>query len=241
MGVLIKSNHEKVMFDVGDIENIKMEVGQIDTDTIPGISHDEGGCGVPEDSWPKQKQKQKKKEMITDEDWEEPDPTGESALPLSKIKKIFKMDSDHKGVSAASVFTAAIATELFVQYLTEQAGLMAKSNKRKTITFKDYSDSISKVPRLNFLSNVVQQSQPSKDKINSAKRGHKKDHENTVILDKNQSTLPFNKAQKQKETTELENNINTDKQRAKYMDETADNPDIDVYSNNDDNDIDMDI
>lgn len=89
------------------------------------------------------------------EDEDEDEPTGTSVLPLSRIKKIFKTDPDHVSASEAAVFTTAIATELFIQYFTEQASLIARSEKRKKLQYKDFSAAVSNIEQLYFLSDTV--------------------------------------------------------------------------------------
>ncbi|KAI5955786.1 DPB3 [Candida jiufengensis] len=77
------------------------------------------------------------------------------SLPLSKIKKIFKMDLDYAGASSSAVYTTGLATELFVQYFVEQASLLAKMDKRKKIQYKDFSNAVSSHDSLNFLSDTI--------------------------------------------------------------------------------------
>ncbi|KAI3403873.2 DPB3 [Candida oxycetoniae] len=95
---------------------------------------------------------------------ENQDPTSSSSdqmsLPLSKIKKIFKMDAEYTGASQGAVYTAGIATELFVQYLVEQASLLAKMDKRKKIQYKDFANAVSSHDALNFLSDTVPRTHP---------------------------------------------------------------------------------
>lgn len=86
---------------------------------------------------------------------EEEEQSGTTVLQLSKIKKIFKTDPEHISASEAAVFTTAVATELFIQYLTEQAALVARSEKRKTVQYKDFSAVVSNLDNLNFLGDLV--------------------------------------------------------------------------------------
>ena len=81
-------------------------------------------------------------------------------LPISKIKKIFKMDPEYTGASASAVYTAGLATELFVQYFAEQASLLAKMEKRKKIQYKDFSNAVASHDALNFLSDTIPRTQP---------------------------------------------------------------------------------
>ncbi|KAI5966245.1 DPB3 [Candida pseudojiufengensis] len=95
---------------------------------------------------------QNKDETPIDEDLEE---VATMSLPLSKIKKIFKMDMDYSGASSSAVYTTGLATELFVQYFVEQASLLAKMDKRKKIIYKDFANAVSSHDSLNFLSDTI--------------------------------------------------------------------------------------
>ncbi|CAH6719944.1 DNA polymerase epsilon subunit C [[Candida] jaroonii] len=90
------------------------------------------------------------------------------SLPLSKIKRIFKMDSEYTGASQSSVYSTAIATELFIQYLTEQAVAMAKLDKRKKLLYKDLSNVVSSQDSLNFLVDTVPKTVPLKEVLDTA-------------------------------------------------------------------------
>lgn len=81
------------------------------------------------------------------------------SLPLSKIKRIFKMDPDYFGSSASAVYATGVATELFVQYLVEHASMIAKIDKRKKIQYKDFSNAVSTQEALYFLSDTIPKTQ----------------------------------------------------------------------------------
>lgn len=82
------------------------------------------------------------------------------SLPLSKIKKIFKMDPDYFSASQGAVFATGAATELFVQYFMEHAAMIARMEKRKKIQYKDLSNVVSTQDALHFLSDTVPKTQP---------------------------------------------------------------------------------
>ncbi|EGV66074.1 DNA-directed DNA polymerase [Yamadazyma tenuis] len=88
------------------------------------------------------------------------DDSASISLPLSKIKRIFKMDPDYSGASQSAVFATGAATELFVQYITEQASLLAKIDKRKKILYKDFSTAVTSQDSLNFLSDTIPKTVP---------------------------------------------------------------------------------
>lgn len=81
------------------------------------------------------------------------------SLPLSKIKRIFKMDPEYFGSSASAVYATGTATELFIQYLVEHASMLAKMEKRKKIQYKDLSNAVSSQDALHFLSDTIPKTQ----------------------------------------------------------------------------------
>ncbi|RLV92139.1 DNA polymerase epsilon subunit C [Spathaspora sp. JA1] len=130
------------------------------------------------------------------------------SLPLAKIKRIFKMDPEYFAASQSAVYTAGLATELFVQYFVEQASLLAKMDKRKKIQYKDFSTAVSSHDSLNFLSDTIPKTQPIGELIQNKKvnipgsAGASKDSNSTEndndvpsgtkdILSKGQQTLHF--------------------------------------------------
>lgn len=81
------------------------------------------------------------------------------SLPLSKIKKIAKMDPEFKAASNSAIYATGVATELFVQYLVEHATMQAKMEKRKKIQYKDLSTSVSAQDSLRFLADTIPKTQ----------------------------------------------------------------------------------
>ncbi|PYH49621.1 histone-fold domain-containing protein [Aspergillus saccharolyticus JOP 1030-1] len=86
-----------------------------------------------------------------------PEITGQSALPISRIKKIIQLDEDIVQCSSNATFVIAMATEMFIQYLTEQGHNVVKSERkpRKTIQYKDLATAVSRIDNLEFLSDVI--------------------------------------------------------------------------------------
>lgn len=143
------------------------------------------------------------------------DETALLSLPLSKIKRIFRMDSEYVSSSNSAVYATGLATELFIQYLTEQASVYAKLDKRKKLVYKDVSTAASANESLAFLGDTVPKAQPVSTLI-AQKKIHlnKKDREKfypeeaaqesngaltspvskTTALPKGQQTLPLRKA-----------------------------------------------
>ncbi|KAA8650375.1 hypothetical protein EYZ11_000717 [Aspergillus tanneri] len=83
--------------------------------------------------------------------------TGQSALPISRIKKIIQLDEDIAQCSSNATFVIAMATEMFIQYLTEQGQNVVKSERkpRKTIQYKDLATAVSRIDNLEFLADVI--------------------------------------------------------------------------------------
>ncbi|KAF2672243.1 histone-fold-containing protein [Microthyrium microscopicum] len=85
------------------------------------------------------------------------DITGAVSLPLARIKKIINVDDDISNCSNNAAFIMTIATEMFVQHLTERAYEMVKSEKRprKNLQYNDVANAVSRIDNLEFLSDVV--------------------------------------------------------------------------------------
>jgi DNA polymerase epsilon subunit 4 len=127
-----------------------------------------------------------------DDDGQEEGASGTSVLPLSKIKKIFKTDPEHISASEAAIFTTAIATELFIQYFTEQASLIARSEKRKKLQYKDFSAAVSNIEQLYFLGDTVPKTYNLKKLVEQEKVRYNSDP-SAKPLEKGQATLSFGK------------------------------------------------
>ncbi|ETI21538.1 hypothetical protein G647_07885 [Cladophialophora carrionii CBS 160.54] len=83
--------------------------------------------------------------------------TGSTALPLARVKKIIAQDEDIAQCSNSASFAVAVATEIFVRYLTEQAHTVVKSERkpRRNIAYKDIATAVSRIDNLEFLSDTV--------------------------------------------------------------------------------------
>lgn len=80
-------------------------------------------------------------------------------LPLSKVKRIFKLDPEYSGAAASAAYATAVAAELFVQYLAEQSAMIAKTERRKKIQYKDVSIAANSQEALYFLSDAIPKTQ----------------------------------------------------------------------------------
>lgn len=133
---------------------------------------------------------------VIDIDDEDEDSSGTSVLPLSKIKKIFKTDPEHVSASEAAVFSTAIATELFIQYFTEQASLIARSEKRKKLQYKDFASAVGNIEQLYFLSDTVPKTVNLKNLVEQNKVNYsaKAQNQQPQALAKGQQTLNLGKS-----------------------------------------------
>ncbi|KAK3306861.1 histone-fold-containing protein [Chaetomium strumarium] len=83
--------------------------------------------------------------------------TGQTQLPLTRVKKIIAVDPDITVCSNNAAFVITVATEMFVQYLTSEAQNMTKLERkpRRNIQYKDIANAISHQDNLEFLEDVV--------------------------------------------------------------------------------------
>ncbi|ANZ75288.1 BA75_02541T0 [Komagataella pastoris] len=82
-------------------------------------------------------------------------PESTLTLPISRIKKIIKMDSDHVSCSDSATYLLGVATELFVKSFVEVASGNAKIESRKKITYQDFSKVVRTFDNLAFLNDTV--------------------------------------------------------------------------------------
>ncbi|QSL64245.1 hypothetical protein MERGE_000401 [Pneumocystis wakefieldiae] len=80
------------------------------------------------------------------------DITGTSVLPISKVKKIIRIDDDIVQCSSNSAFLIAIATEMFIQYMVQQGLLMCLNENKKTLQYRHLANAVSRLDNLEFLS-----------------------------------------------------------------------------------------
>ncbi|KAI9658212.1 MAG: hypothetical protein M1829_006816 [Trizodia sp. TS-e1964] len=90
--------------------------------------------------------------------------TGQTRLPLTRIKRIIQVDEDIRASSSGANFLITIATELFIQYLAEQGHNVVKAERkpRRNIQYKDIANAVSRIDNLEFLSDVVPKTLPYK-------------------------------------------------------------------------------
>ncbi|OLL26143.1 DNA polymerase epsilon subunit C [Neolecta irregularis DAH-3] len=95
------------------------------------------------------------------------EPDGTTKLPLIRVKRIIKLDPDIVACSNASAFIITIASEMFIQYLAEQAHILSKvkpgGDRKKTLMYNDLANAVSKLDTLEFLSDVIPHTIPLKN------------------------------------------------------------------------------
>ncbi|KAK0764506.1 hypothetical protein N5P37_003908 [Trichoderma harzianum] len=85
------------------------------------------------------------------------EPTGQTQLPLSRVKKIISQDPDVQMCSNNAAFVITLAAEMFIQHLAEEAHTQAKLERkpRRNIQYKDVANAISHRDNLEFLEDVA--------------------------------------------------------------------------------------
>ncbi|CDK26613.1 unnamed protein product [Kuraishia capsulata CBS 1993] len=169
-------------------------------------------------------------------------PESTLTLPISRIKKIMKLDPDHVTSTEGAVYLVGVATELFILYLAEQAAFVAKANQRKKVTYKDFHSAISNKENLNFLGDIAPPVYSLKNLVETKKiryRAKKDDlpvEPETVIaeaepqapvkeLSKGQQVLGFQKVENPYKKVPLTNFMNNDEASGEADQETEIIPD----------------
>ncbi|KAK9447556.1 histone-fold-containing protein, partial [Limtongia smithiae] len=78
--------------------------------------------------------------------------TGQTQLPLSRVKKIIKLDDDVRACSNSGTFAVTIATEMFIRHLCERGLIMSRGERRKQLLYRDIATAVHKCDELEFLS-----------------------------------------------------------------------------------------
>ncbi|KAI1142073.1 hypothetical protein F5Y05DRAFT_409220 [Hypoxylon sp. FL0543] len=90
--------------------------------------------------------------------------TGQTQLPLSRVKKIVSQDQDIAACSNNAAFVITLATEMFIQYLAGEGFNMARTERkpRRNIQYKDLAAAVAAKENLEFLEDVVPKTIPYK-------------------------------------------------------------------------------
>ncbi|KAK0629676.1 histone-fold-containing protein [Bombardia bombarda] len=83
--------------------------------------------------------------------------TGQTQLPLTRVKKAIGLDPDIAICSNNAAFVITLATEMFIQHLTNEAQNMAKLERkpRRNIQYKDMANAVRTQDNLEFLEDVI--------------------------------------------------------------------------------------
>lgn len=79
-------------------------------------------------------------------------------LPLSRVRKIIKYDSEVSTVREDAVTAIARATELFLEYFLEETYREASTRSRgrvKRLNYDDFSKTVQEIEALHFLADVI--------------------------------------------------------------------------------------
>ncbi|KAK3182387.1 DNA-directed DNA polymerase epsilon, subunit C [Lecanicillium sp. MT-2017a] len=92
------------------------------------------------------------------------EPTGQTQLPLSRVKKIISQDPEIQMCSNNAAFVVTVAAEMFIQYLAGEANTQVKLDRkpRKNVQYKDVANAVSHQDNLEFLEDTVPKTVPFK-------------------------------------------------------------------------------
>ncbi|KAI9752836.1 MAG: hypothetical protein M4579_005451 [Chaenotheca gracillima] len=149
--------------------------------------------------------------------------TGQATLPLTRIKRIIRVDDDVQNCANTAAFAITIATEMFIQYLAEQGMNVVKSERkpRKNIQYKDLANAVARIDNLEFLSDVIPRTIPYKQ----YKEKRSKETANAGSVEAGQTTLDGTNAgegSKAAGSNEIEMSVDAEREpvhpRAKELD-----------------------
>ncbi|CAN7027380.1 hypothetical protein BRARA_F03813 [Brassica rapa] len=81
---------------------------------------------------------------------EEEETTTRPEFPITRVKKIMKVDNDINKINSEALHLVTYSTELFLRFLADKSSLVAAEKKRKTVT-------------LDHLRIAVKRHQPTRD------------------------------------------------------------------------------
>ncbi|RDA86790.1 hypothetical protein CP532_6355 [Ophiocordyceps camponoti-leonardi (nom. inval.)] len=90
------------------------------------------------------------------------EPTGQTQLPLSRVKKIISQDPDIGICSNNASFIITCAAEMFIQHLADAAHTQVKLERkpRRNIQYKDIANAVSNHDNLEFLQDLIPKTTP---------------------------------------------------------------------------------
>ncbi|XWW95401.1 hypothetical protein V2A60_003359 [Cordyceps javanica] len=98
------------------------------------------------------------------------EPTGQTQLPLSRVKKIIGQDPEVAMCSNNAAFVITLAAEMFIQHIASEAHTQAKLDRkpRKNVQYKDVANAVSHQDSLEFLEDTVPKTVPFKKAMAAA-------------------------------------------------------------------------
>ncbi|KAI0828407.1 hypothetical protein F5Y06DRAFT_223108 [Hypoxylon sp. FL0890] len=111
--------------------------------------------------------------------------TGQTQLPLSRVKKIIAQDKDIIVCSNNAAFVITLATEMFIQYLAGEGFNMARTERkpRRNIQYKDLAAAVAAKDNLEFLEDVIPKTMPYKQ-IKAEAAATRAQLSNTTLTDR---------------------------------------------------------
>ncbi|RDA95196.1 hypothetical protein CP533_1878 [Ophiocordyceps camponoti-saundersi (nom. inval.)] len=90
------------------------------------------------------------------------EPTGQTQLPLSRVKKIISQDPDIAICSNNASFIITCAAEMFIQHLADAAHTQVKLERkpRRNVQYKDIANAVSNQDNLEFLQDIIPKTIP---------------------------------------------------------------------------------
>lgn len=76
-------------------------------------------------------------------------------LPMSRIKKIVKLDPEHISSTETANYMLGIATELFVKQLTNDALEITKGRNKKKVMYSNMQQTVSRSDAYSFMRDLV--------------------------------------------------------------------------------------
>ncbi|KAI8912803.1 histone-fold-containing protein [Gorgonomyces haynaldii] len=88
---------------------------------------------------------------------------------LAKIKKMMRSDPEMPNVTVDGTYCAALACEMFLELITQEASQYCQQDGRKTISYKDIAQAVHDVHEFEFLLDIVPQTIPYADAVRKKK------------------------------------------------------------------------
>lgn len=87
-------------------------------------------------------------------------------LPMSRIKKIVKLDPEHISSTESANYVLGVATEMFIRQLTSDARTVTKSKGRKKVMYGDIQKVVNGVDVYSFMRDIVPKRVPIGELMN---------------------------------------------------------------------------